>query len=250
MQFYVAGTAAFIVGIYSFLLPKTPPPAKGKPLRMRELYGADTLPYFKHWSFAVFMFASLLASIGMMPYWSLGSLFTNTLGIERSGGFLTLGQIAELFVLALILPLFVKRYGIKWTMILGLASWALRFLLFSGSATQSGPAMMTMMVIAVLLHGFSYDFVFLSGYLYVDRHVREDVRAQAQGLLVVFTQGFGFLLSSQVFVGWVFPRIVDDTGDHGQWQTYWLVPAVFMAIILVFFWVFFRDDRKSVASSD
>jgi len=109
---------------------------------------------------------------------------------------------------------------------------------------------MTMMVIAVLLHGFSYDFVFVSGYLYVDRHVREDVRAQAQGLLVVFTQGFGFLLSSQVCVGWVFPRIVDGTGDHGQWQTYWLVSAVSMAIILVFFWVFFRDDRKSVASSD
>ena len=193
------------------------------------------------------MFASLLASMGMMPYWSLGSLFLNTLGIERSGGFLTLGQIAELFVLAFILPLFVKRFGIKWTMILGLASWALRFLLFSTATSQTGLNMMSMLVFAVLLHGFSYDFVFVSGYLYVDRHVHENVRAQAQGLLVVFTQGVGFLLSSQIFVGGVFPRIVDDNANLGQWQSYWLVPSVFMGIILALFWVFFHDHRKNVS---
>jgi len=112
-QFYVAGVAAAVVGVYSFFLPSTPPPAVGKSLRIGELYGADTFRYFKHWSFAVFMFASLLACIGMMPYWSLGSPFANTVGIKRSGAFFTMGQIAELFVLALILPMFVKRFGIK-----------------------------------------------------------------------------------------------------------------------------------------
>ena len=75
-----------------------------------------------------------------------------------------------------------------------------------------------MMAMAVILHGFSYDFVFVAGYLYVDRHVRDDVRAQAQGLLVVFTQGIGFLLSSQIFVGLVFSRIVGESGgpDSGN----------------------------------
>ena len=214
-QFYVA---AAVVGVYSFFLPSTPPPAVGKSLQIGELYGADTFPYFKHWSFAVFMFASLLACIGMMPYWSLGSPFANTVGIERSGAFFTMGQIAELFVLALILPMFVKRFGIKWTMILGLICWVARFALFAAAATATGWSTLTMMAMAVILHGFSYDFVFVAGYLYVDRHVRDDVRAQAQGLLVVFTQGIGFLLSSQIFVGLVFSRIVGESGgpDSGN----------------------------------
>ena len=104
--------------------------------------------------------------------------------------------------------------------------------------------MMALMVGAVLLHGFSYDFVFVSGYLYVDGHVKEEVRAQAQGLLVVFTQGIGFLLSSQIFVGLVYPRVVGEGGGGAAWREYWLIPAGFMAVVLVFFCLFFRDDRK------
>ena len=249
VQFYVAGAAALIVGTYSFFLPKTSPPAKGKSVRIGELYGADTLPYFKHWPFAVFMFGSLMACIGMMPYWSLGSPFANTVGIERTGGFFTMGQIAELFVLALVLPHFIKRFGIKWTMVVGLLSWVLRFLLFSGAATASGSTMMTMMVIAVILHGFSYDFVFVAGYLYVDRHVHEEIRAQAQGLLVVFTQGIGFLVSSLIFVGLIFPRIVVDDTVGAEWQRFWLTPVGFMAAVLGLFWFLFRDDKTSARES-
>nr|AHZ46165.1 major facilitator transporter [uncultured bacterium 12-5D] len=243
VQFYVAGAAALAVGVYSFFLPRTPPPARGKKVRLGELYGADTLPYFRHHSFAVFMFASLLVCVGMMPYWSLGSPFANSVGIERTGGFFTMGQIAELFVLALILPVFIKRFGIKWTMIVGMSCWVVRFLLFAAAATQTGAPMMTMMVMAVILHGFSYDFVFISGYLYVDRHVGEEVRAQAQGLLVVFTQGIGFLLSSQIFAGLLFNRIVGPTGGAEEWQRYWLIPFGYIAVILVLFWILFREDK-------
>lgn len=248
-QFHIAGTVAFAVGLYSFFLPKTPPPAKGQPLHLGELYGAGTLPYFKKRSFAVFMVASLLASAAMMPYWSLGSPFANLLGIERTGGFFTLGQVAELFVLALILPVFIKRFGIKWIMLVGVFCWALRYALFSGAATSEGATMWTLMVVAVLLHGFSYDFVFISGFLYVDRHVRNEVRAQAQGLLVVFTQGIGFFLSSQIFVGLVYPEVVKEGVGLADWQQFWLVPAGYLVAVLVLFWVLFReDDEKQTAA--
>jgi len=207
VQFYVAGGAAFAVGIYSFFLPRTPPPSKGRALRIPELYGADTLPYFKRFGFTVFMFTSLLACVAMMPYWALGSPFAVSLDIKRTAAFFTMGQVAELFVLAFVLPLFIRRYGIKKTMLIGIFAWIVRFVLFSGAAATTGGTMMTMMVAAVVLHGFSYDFVFISGFLYVDRNVREEVRAQAQGLLVVFTQGIGFLLSSQIFVKIVYPAV-------------------------------------------
>ena len=248
MQFYVAGSAAIAVGLYSFVLPKTPPPARDKPLRFGELYGADTFPYFKHWSFTVFMLASLFACIGMMPYWALGSPFLNAVGIEKTARFLTMGQIAEVFVLALVLPMFVKRFGIKWTMILGLTSWAIRFVLFAAAATRQDIGGQTMLVLAIVLHGFSYDFVFVSGYLYVDRYVREDIRAQAQGLLVVFTQGIGFFLSSQIFVGEISRRMIEDSDSAAQWQSYWLVPAIYMAIVLVMFSLCFRDQNSNNAT--
>lgn len=248
VQFYVAAVAAFAVGIYSFFLPQTPPPARGRKVRLGELYGADTFSYFKNWPFAVFMGASLLACVGMMPYWGLGSTFLNTIGIERSGAFLTMGQIAELFVLAFILPVFIKRFGIKWTMIVGMACWVVRFLLFSGASTSGGAPMMTMMVIAVVLHGFSYDFVFVSGYLYVDRHVREEVRAQAQGLLVVFTQGIGFLVSSKIFVTVIFNETVGAEGTKQDWQRYWLMPFGYVAVVLVLFWALFREDKTSAGA--
>ncbi|MCB1064494.1 MAG: MFS transporter [Verrucomicrobiae bacterium] len=244
-QFYISGTVAFGVGLYSFFLPKTPPPAKGQPLQLGELYGAGTFPYFKKRSFAVFMIASLLAAAAMMPYWVLGSPFANSVGIERTAGFFTLGQIAELFILALVLPLFIKRFGIKWTMLIGVFCWALRYVMFSASAGAEGSMMWSLMVGAVLLHGFSYDFVFISGFLYVDRHVKEEVRAQAQGLLVVFTQGIGFLLSSQILVGWVYPKVMGpDGGGAAEWGRFWLVPAGYMMVVLVIFWFFFRDDRE------
>jgi len=247
VQFYVAGVAAFAVGVYSFFLPKTPPSGKGSPLRIGDLYGAGTLPYFKMRSFAVFMFASLLASVGMMPYWSLGSTFGNALGIERTAAFFSMGQVAELFVLALVLPVFIKRFGIKWTVMIGVLCWAVRYLLFSTAAISEGSTMWGLMTIAVILHGFSYDFVFISGFLYVDRHVAESVRAQAQGLLVVFTQGIGFVLSSQIFVGWVFKKAMGETGGISQWQHYWLVPSCYLFVILILFAVFFREDRAPVS---
>lgn len=249
LQFYIAGVAAFGVGVFSFFLPATPPPAKGQPLRISELYGADTLPYFKKLGFAVFMFTSLLACVAMMPYWALASTFLNEVGIQRSGGFLTMGQCAELVVLAFILPLFIRKFGIKATMMIGILCWIIRFALFSTAATGSGPLMMGMLVVAVVLHGFSYDFVFISGYLYVDRHVDEQVRAQAQGLLVVFTQGIGFLLSSTIFVNRIFAPINAEDPSLTGWKTFWMTPVIYLVVVLVLFGLLFKSSVKDKVAS-
>ena len=249
IQFYVAGAAAVAVGLYSFFLPATPPPSKGKSVRIPELYGADTLPYFKNLGFAVFMFASLFACISMMPYWALGSPFLKSLGIERTGAFLSMGQIAELFVLGLILPIFIRKFGIKWTMIVGIGCWIIRFALFSVASTSTGGVMMTMLVVGVLLHGFSYDFVFISGYLYVDRHVPEKIRAQAQGLLVVFTQGLGFFLSSQIFVNYVYPK-AQKIDPLETWKAFWMTPVIFLLVILVLFALIFREKKTEAVAAE
>ena len=105
---------------------------------------------------------------------------------------------------------------------------------------------MTMMVVAVQLHGSSYDFVFISGYLYVDKHVGEEIRAQAQGLLVVFTQGIGFFLSSQIFVNRVLPRVTTDD-PMTTWKAFWMTPVFYMIAILILFAVLFREKKSTDA---
>tara|TARA_Y100001934_G_scaffold252356_1_gene316345 strand:- start:113 stop:1420 length:1308 start_codon:yes stop_codon:yes gene_type:complete len=252
-QFYVAAAAAITVGIYSFFLPKTPPPAKGQKIVFGDVYGAATLPYFKKFSFAFFMFASLFACVGFMPYWANGATFLGAAGIQEPGGFLTMGQIAELFILALVLPIFIKRFGIKWTMIIGMASWILRYFCFSSAAKSLhvggvgetvATGVMALLVAGVVLHGFAYDFVFVSGYLYVDKHVKEEVRAQAQGLLTVFTQGIGFVLSSQIFAGAVFLKIVGDSGGMNEWKLFWLIPMAYLGIVFFLFLIFFKEEPR------
>lgn len=250
MQFYVAAAAAIVVGIYSFFLPKTPPPAKGQKVVIGDIYGAATLPYFKKFAFTVFMFVSLLACISMMPYWANGGSFLVATGIERAGTFLTIGQTAELFVLAFILPFFIKKFGIKWTMILGLTSWIVRYFLFSMAAggladgAEAPSGVMPLLFGGVILHGFAYDFVFVSGYLYVDGHVKEEVRAQAQGLLTVFTQGIGFFLSSQILAGIVFNKVVGTDGGFAEWKQFWMLPVGYLIVILILFIVLFRDKKS------
>ena len=256
LQFYVAAAAAVGVGIFSFFMPKTPPPSKGAQFAFADIYGGATFPYFKIPSFAVFMFASLLACVAMMPYWANGATFLSHSGIERPGRFLTFGQIAELFVLALILPFFIKKFGIKWTMIIGMGCWIARYILFSAAAASLSGAGLEVGQLAkeaipqgvpalllggVILHGFAYDFVFVSGYLYVDKHVREEVRAQAQGLLTVFTQGIGFLLSSQIIAGIFFNRIVGENAAFDEWQKFWILPVAYLVVILILFVLLFRE---------
>ena len=251
-QCYVAAGAAFAVGIYSFFLPKTPPPAKGEKVNFGELIGASTLPYFKNFAFAVFMFASLLACIAFMPYWANLAGYLGKAGMEKTTAFLTWGQVAELPVLFFVLPFFLKKVGIKWTIAIGVGCWILRYYLFSATAGQlAGGAVLddvfALLLIAVLLHGFSYDFVFVSGYLYVDKHVDKKIRAQAQGLLTVFTQGIAFYISSRLFAGYYFNEIVGESGGFTEWKQFWLLPVGYLFVIFVLFIVLFRDKKPDEA---
>ena len=250
-QCYVAAGAAFLAGIHSFFLPATPPKGQEGKLSFGEMVGSGTFRYFKKFSFALFMFTSLLICVAFMPYWANLATFLGEAGINKTTAFQTWGQIAEIPVLLFILPFFLKKFGIKWTFTIGIVCWITRYYIFSASASllaggsESATLIMALLLSGVLLHGLCYDFVFISGYLYVDQHVDEKVRAQAQGLLTVFTQGIAFLISSQLFAGYYFGKVVKDTGDFAQWKEFWLLPVAYLIVILVFFVFLFRDKKVS-----
>jgi len=170
--------------------------------------------------------------------------------MEKTTAFLTWGQIAELPVLFFVLPIFLKKFGIKWTMIIGIFCWILRYFVFATAAGSLADgavlqgAVTSLALFGVLLHGFSYDFVFVSGYLYVDRHVDEKVRAQAQGLLTVFTQGIAFLISSQVLSGYYATKIMGEEATFTEWKQFWMLPVGYLVVILVVFALLFREKKE------
>ncbi len=254
-QCYVAAAAAFIAGMHSFYLPATPPSGQEGKVSLGDMIGAGTFHYFKIFSFAVFMVISLLICVAFMPYWANLATFLGVAGIEKTSAFQTWGQIAEMPVLLFILPFFLKKFGIKWTFALGIVCWILRYYIFSSTAgileggQSDGQMVMYLLLIGVLLHGFSYDFVFISGYLYVDQHVDESVRAQAQGLLTVFTQGIAFFISSQVFVSYYFGEVVTDTGNFAQWKEFWMLPVMYLFVVLIIFVVLFKDRADTTSET-
>ena len=254
-QCYVAAVAALIAGIHSFFLPATPPSDEEGEVSLGDIVGAGTFKYFKKFSFTVFMFASLLICAAFMPYWAQLSTYLGVSGIEKSTAFLTWGQGAEVIVLFLVLPIFLKRFGIKATFAIGIACWIIRYYLFSMAAgMQTGAEVDEKMVMIVLwlgiiLHGFSYDFVFISGFLYVDQQVDEKVRAQAQGLLTLFTQGVAFLISSKLLSGYYFTQIVTNGSNHAQWQDFWFLPVGYLTVILFIFLFLFKDKKGSATEA-
>jgi nucleoside transporter len=241
---YTAGIASLFMGIYSFTLPHTPPPAAGTKPTVRSILGLDALARLSGRPFAVFIASSLLICIPLSAYYAYAPVFVASAGLPSPAFQMSFGQMSEvLFMVAM--PFFFVRLGVKWMLVVGMAAWVLRYGLFALAA----PAASVPLILAgILLHGICYDFFFVTGQIYVDKKSTEEIRGQAQGFLVLVTYGVGMLLGALVS-GWVFNRIVPDPLVLSAWQTFWWVPAGFAASILLFFAMAF-GDRVSGGSRD
>jgi hypothetical protein len=156
---------------------------------------------------------------------------------------MTLGQASEIGFM-LLLPLALTRMGVKKIMLVGMAAWALRYLMFALGNTGS---MVWMLYLGILLHGVCYDFFFVTGQIYVDQQAGPKIRAAAQGLIAFVTLGVGLFIGS-----WVSGKVVDAyavTGANGvathDWRSIWMVPAAGAAVILVIFALLFRPASIS-----
>jgi nucleoside transporter len=240
-QFYVAGGSAVLLGIISFGLPHTPPPAKGKAFSVRDALGLDALALLKQRSFAVFIICSFLICIPLAAYYAYAPVFVGDVGVQDVASRMLFGQVSEiLFMLAM--PLFFAFLGVKWMLLVGMLAWVARYGLFAGAASNPDSMMWAIMT-GILLHGICYDFFFVTGFIYTDKAASAKIRGQAQGFLVLVTQGLGMLIGAQVIGRIVNANIAED-GAH-NWQTIWLIPCVMAAVIVVVFFLFFKNDTQA-----
>jgi nucleoside transporter len=242
----IAAAASIVLGIYSLLLPHTPPSAAGKPLSVRDVLGLDALALLKDRSFTTFVIGSFVLCIPLQFYYAFTNLFLNETGLPEPATKMTLGQMSEIGFM-LLLPLALTKLGVKRIMLVGMAAWAARYFMFAMGDTGS---MVWMLYLGILLHGICYDFFFVTGQIYVDQQAGERIRAAAQGLIAFVTLGVGLYIGS-----WASGKVVDaySTTTGGvvthDWRSIWMVPAIGSLAILLMFAVLFRPRADVKPSS-
>ncbi len=215
--FWLGAGSSVLLGALCFFLPHTPPPLKGQPLDWRSLLMLDAFRLFKSWNFFVFAVCSTLICIPLAYYYGLTATYLTQTGFTEAGATMTLGQMSEIFFMLLI-PFFFRRLGVKVMILIGMACWVARYLLFAYAA----PSQVTwMLLLAVLLHGICYDFFFVTGFMYTDQKAPKAIRGQAQGLLVFLTQGVGMFFGYRIAAAGSFAGIPLDwtIGDYGKQVT-------------------------------
>ncbi len=237
LTFKMAAIAAATLGVMSFTLPKTPPPKAGQDVSIREVLGLDALGMLKERNYLVFFIASVAICVPLAFYYSFANQFLNELNVPAAAGKMTMGQMSEVLFMVLMPYLFV-RFGVKRMLLIGMAAWVLRYVLFSQGDAGSG---FWMLIVGILLHGICYDFFFVTGQIYTENTAGPKFKSAAQGLITLATYGLGML------IGFYIAGLVVDiykTGDNQHnWENIWLVPAAIAGLVLLLFSMFFRDEQ-------
>lgn len=246
-QFYVAGGAAILMGLYSLTLPHTPPTSKGKAISVRDVLGLDSLALLKQRSFLVFMVSSMLICIPLAAYYVYTPLFIGDAGMENPAYEMSFGQMSEV-IFMILMPLFFKFLGVKRMLLFGMFAWVVRYGLFTLGAPEG---VAWMIFCGVILHGICYDFFFVTGQIYVDQKSTASIRAQAQGFLVLATQGVGMFVGAQIS-GWLYADVISGKGAARleTWERFWTYPTAAAFVIMIFFLLLFKDDTKTEAVTE
>ncbi|MDP3071788.1 MAG: MFS transporter [Opitutaceae bacterium] len=247
-QFYLAGGASIVFGIFSLALPHTPPKKTGDNVSLGEILGLDALALLKKPSFAIFILCMFLICIPLYFYFvNLGVYLTQlkwTSMLEKT----SLAQVSDV-IFFLLLPFFLSKFGYKLTIFLGIACWVARYFALGFSA-DGGAAQTALIFTAILLHGACYDFLFIAGQLYVDEEANERIRGAAQGFIAFILWGVGAfvgtLLAGQVLAKNALATPLANGIAH-DWKTIWLTPAWGALAVLVLFLIFFRNPARKAA---
>ena len=245
ITFQVAAAMSLILGVYSFFLPNTPPSKSGQNVSIREVLGLDALKILANRNYLVFFIASILICIPLAFYYGLANLYLNEAGMIGSAQKMSFGQMSEAIFLFL-MPLFFRKFGIKQMLLIGMIAWVVRYLCFSYGNIDAN---IWMLYVGIILHGICYDFFFVTGNIYTDQEAGPKIRSSAQGLITLATYGIG------MYIGfWAAGKIsgdhsiLDTTGKvvNHDWQSIWMYPTVFAAVVTILFLLFFKNPKAKL----
>ena len=256
MQFNLGAFAAIVLAIYAWTLPAVPHGVKKAQEGRRSLLsilGLDALVLFKNRQMAVFFTFCILLGAALQVTNAYGNMYldhfkgvteyADSFAVKYPNILLSLSQISEtLFILAI--PFFLKRFGIKGVMTMSFAAWFLRFGLF-GLGDPGMPGIIAL-ILSMVVYGMAFDFFNISGSMFVDQSVSPSMRASAQGLFLLMTNGLGVVIGS-LGAGWVVEHFT--TAGVTAWTTVWYIFAGYALITGILFWLLFHPKQLATAQS-
>lgn len=250
VQFYLGGTAGILLGLFCLVLPKTPAPLKGQPIDVKSLIFWDAWKQLKSTSFLVFILGSFAVCLSLAAYYASVQQQLDGMKIDNISMVKSFGQIVEIGCF-FIMPFFFVRFGVKKMLLIGIAAWALRYALFAFGASQGS---VLLVIIGILLHGICYDFFFVTGQVYVDRETPKEIRNQAQGMLIFFTQGLGLYCGALLTQELATRAFGDKSSTAAEniplWADFWYPLSILTFIVLVAFAILFRPQNDKISNEE
>ena len=256
-QFYVASAASLALGLYAFTLPPCPPKLDrlSTSRSLLDTLGLTSFKLFKNAKMAVFFIFAMLLGAALQLTNAYGDTFLHDFATEPAfqgliavkypAIIMSISQVSEtLFILAI--PFFLKRFGIKTVMFISMAAWALRFGLFAYG--NPGPGLW-MIVLSCIVYGMAFDFFNISGSLFVESQSDPAIRASAQGLFMMMTNGVGAVLGSSIS-GVVIETFFTAPDGSKDWHGIWISFAAYSAVVAIAFLILFRHKHVRPAPGE
>jgi nucleoside transporter len=248
-QFLFSGVLALLLGVYAFTLPAIPVKRSQDKNPLTAAVGFNAFKLFKQRKMAIFFIFSMLLGVSLQitngfanPY--IGAFesipeFADAWGTKNANALISLSQMSETLCILLI-PFFLRRFGIKRVMLIAMFAWMFRFGLF-GTGNPGGGVWM--FVLSMIVYGIAFDFFNISGSLFVDQETDPQVRSSAQGLFMMMTNGIGATigtLGAQMVVNrFVYSQATPELQIAG-WHTAWYIFAAYALVVAVVFAVVFK----------
>lgn len=248
-QFAVSGGLSIIMAFYALTMPACPTSKGGEKRSLVDALGLKAFTLFKQRKMAIFFIFSMLLGSALQitngyanPFiasFGAEEAFANTFGVQHANTLISLSQISETLCILLI-PFFLKRFGIKIVMLMSMFAWVLRFGFFA--VGDPGFPGVVLLILSMIVYGVAFDFFNISGSLFVDQETDLNIRSSAQGLFMMMTNGFGAtigMICAQVIVNKLVMTQTEPMAVWAGWREAWYLFAGFALLVAISFWIFF-----------
>ena len=236
-QMFISAGLGIVLGLYAFTMPKCDLDKNAEKKNWVDTLGLRAFSLFKQKKMAIFFIFSMMLGMslqvtnafadGYIRSFGENPIYQGTFGVDHSVMLISLSQISETLCILLI-PFFLKRFGIKKVMIISMIAWVLRFALLGAGNPGEG---VWMFVLSMIVYGVAFDFFNISGSLFVEKETDESIRSSAQGVFMIMTNGFG------AFIGSYAAGVIVDTY---AWPNSWYIFAAYSLVVAITFALVFK----------